>query len=330
MERKDLEDLRDKVSCSAVLETDGWKLDAKESTRHAVKYRRCIGEIVIVTHAGKGWFDPMSDAKGDVFALSEHLGSLGFVEALERVGELVGFVPSQPVWTKPCRDKTVSCLTTRWNARSRIKPGSETWRYLTEARGIPEAILRLAIAQDCIREGPYGSLWAAHKDHTGLVTGWEERGLQWRGFASGGSKRLFQFGATNPKRLCVTEAAIDALSLAAIETAQSANSSETLYVSTGGGWSPNTEALLRDYAQTLGLHLIAATDRNRQGEDYAERLRLIAEEVGCRFSRLMPQSEDWNEDLKALPRERGKTQYWGREIEGVKPGCRMPEGAHQG
>jgi hypothetical protein len=68
MERKDLEDLRDKVSCSAVLETDGWKLDAKESSKRAVKYRRGEGEIVIVTHGGKGWFDPMSDAKGDVFS----------------------------------------------------------------------------------------------------------------------------------------------------------------------------------------------------------------------------------------------------------------------
>ena len=103
MERKELENLRDKVSCSAVLETDGWKMDRKESSKRAVKYRRGEGEIIIVTHAGKGWFDPMSDAKGDVFGLSEHLSSFGFVEALERVGELVGFVPSQPVWTEAIR-----------------------------------------------------------------------------------------------------------------------------------------------------------------------------------------------------------------------------------
>jgi Protein of unknown function (DUF3991)/Toprim-like len=314
MERKDLEDLRDKVSCSAVLETDGWKLDAKESSKRAVKYRRGEGEIVIVTHHGKGWFDPTSDAKGDVFGLSKHLNGTHFVEALDHVSDLVGFVPYQPVWKKPFRDKTVSCLTTRWNARSRIKPGSATWRYLTEARGIPEAILRLAIAQDCIREGPYGSLWAAHKDHTGLVTGWEERGPQWRGFATGGTKRLFQFSGASPKRLCVTEAAIDALSLAAIETAQSSDASETLYVSTGGGWSPNTDALLRNYAQTPGLHLVAATDRNRQGETYAGRLHLIAQAAGCRFSRLLPQNEDWNEDLKALPQAAGKAKNGGGEF----------------
>lgn len=98
-----------------------------------------------------------------------------------------------------------------------------------------------------------------------MVTGWEERGPQWRGFATGGLKRLFQFGATNPRQLCVTDAAIDALSLAAIEAAQSVNFSKTLYVSTGGGWSPSTDALLRSFAQTPGLHLVAATDRNRRG-----------------------------------------------------------------
>jgi Protein of unknown function (DUF3991)/Toprim-like len=330
MERKDLEDLRDKVRCGAVLETEGWKIDSKESTSRAVKYRRGDGEIVIVTHGGKGWFDPMSDAKGDVFGLSEHLGSFGFVEALERVGDLVGFVTSPPVWTKPCRHSDNVSIVARWNSRPRLKPGSSTWRYLKEVRGIPEAILRLAIANDCIRQGPFGSLWAAHKDCAGLVTGWEERGPQWRGFATGGSKRLFQFGAVNPRRLCVTEAAIDALSLAAIETAQSANSSETLYASTGGGWSPNTEAALRTYVQTPGLHFVAATDRNRQGETYAERLRVIALYAGCRFSRLLPDNEDWNEDLKALPQAPSKAQNRGEEIEGMKPGCRMPEGARQG
>lgn len=330
MERKDLDDLRDKVPCGAVLETDGWKMDRKESSKRAVKYRRGKGEIVIVTHAGKGWFDPMSEAKGDVFSLSEHLGSFGFVEAMERVGELVGFVSSRPVWTKPCRHNDNVSTVSRWNSRPRIKPGSSTWRYLNGARGIPEAILRSAIAQDCIREGPFGSVWAAHKDNGGLVTGWEERGPQWRGFATGGSKRLFHFGAANRKRLCVTEAAIDALSLAAIEALQATNPSETLYVSTGGGWSPNTDALLRNYAQTPGVHLVAATDRNRQGDTYADRLRLIAEEAGSRFSRLLPDHEDWNEDLKALPQVLSKAKNWGEEIEGIKPGCRVPEGAHQG
>jgi hypothetical protein len=44
-----------------------WKLDRKESTKLSLKYRRGKGEILIVSHAGRGWWDPTSDAKGDVF-----------------------------------------------------------------------------------------------------------------------------------------------------------------------------------------------------------------------------------------------------------------------
>ena len=101
-----------------------------------------------------------------------------------------------------------------------------------------------------------------------------------------------------------------------IEAEQSADAFDTLYVSTGGGWSPNTDALLRIYAQTPGLHLIAATDRNRQGEVYVERLHGIAKEAGCRFSRLTPKHEDWNEDLKALPQRLGSAKNGEVKAEG--------------
>jgi hypothetical protein len=50
-----------------------WKLDRKESTRLSLKYRRGKGEILIVSHGRKGWWDPTSDAKGDVFRLVQRL-----------------------------------------------------------------------------------------------------------------------------------------------------------------------------------------------------------------------------------------------------------------
>ena len=37
-------------------------------------------------------------------------------------------------------------------------------------------------------------MWAAHTDAAGIVTGWEERGPEWRGFATGGAKVLFRLG----------------------------------------------------------------------------------------------------------------------------------------
>jgi hypothetical protein len=156
MERKDLEDLRDKVPCTAVLETDGWKLDAKESSKRAVKYRRGDGEIVIVTHNGKGWFDPMSDAKGDVFGLSKHLGSFGFVEALERVGELVGFVASQPVWEKPFRQRNISSVTTRWNTRP---PHQTQFIYMALSQRSALYLLRCCPPSHCPRLHPRRPIW---------------------------------------------------------------------------------------------------------------------------------------------------------------------------
>ena len=71
MSDPEIEDLRDKVHCAVVLERTPppWTLDRKESTKLSLKYRRGKGEILIVSHAGRGWWDPTSDAKGDVFRL---------------------------------------------------------------------------------------------------------------------------------------------------------------------------------------------------------------------------------------------------------------------
>ena len=190
----------------------------------------------------------------------------------------------------------------------------------------------------------------------GSITGWEERGPDrhkhylraaqramhdrsasgWRSFATGGSKRLFQFGNPTPKRLCVTEAAIDALSLAALEFSIPELFQVSLYVSTGGGWSRDAGAQLYKFAQTCGLHLVAATDRNRQGDIYSERLRVLASEAGCRYSRLLPTHEDWNEDLKGRSQVAARIGNRENENENLKENagtetcCRVPEGARQG
>ena len=71
----ELERIRTGVSCAAVLEQlqPGWVLDQRESTRRCLKYRRGQGRILIVNHEGRGWWDPLSTAKGDVFNLVRHL-----------------------------------------------------------------------------------------------------------------------------------------------------------------------------------------------------------------------------------------------------------------
>jgi hypothetical protein len=294
MKRREIEALRERVGCAAVLERASFAIDFEESSRRAIKFRRG-GEIIIVTHEGRGWFDPLSDAKGDVFGLVEHLDHVGFIECAERVADLVGFTITEPEWQplKPDGGYDLS-LPDRWQARRRPWPGSSTWCYLNGERCLPAHLLRNAIKGDLLREGPHGSLWAAHSDDVGVVTGWEARGPQYRGFASGGNKILFRLGPPTALRLAVTEAAIDAMSLAAIEALRDG----TLYLSTGGGWSPATQAALRELAARPDAQLVAATDANSQGDLFAERLRALAEDTGCDWTRLRPPKEDWNETLK--------------------------------
>ena len=294
MEKNELEELRDRVRCATVLEQAGFAIDLKESTRKAAKYRRA-SDIIIVIHEGRGWFDPLSDAKGDVFSLVEHLDDVTFVEVLDHVASLVGHIAQEPTWARPAREVGLSAsVPERWAKCCKPWLGSMTWRYLRNERHIPEQVIRTAIARNVLKEGPYGSMWAAHTDATGVVTGWEERGAEWRGFATGGGKLLFRLGPPQASRICVTEAAIDAMSLAAIENIRS----DTLYVSTGGGWSPAAEAALRALGQQPDARLVAATDANPQGEVFVARLRELAGEIACDFERLKPVAEDWNAMLK--------------------------------
>ncbi|MBY5816365.1 DUF3991 domain-containing protein [Rhizobium leguminosarum] len=300
MKRRDIEALRERVSCAAVLEQAQFAVDIKESTRRAIKFRRG-GEIIIVTHEGRGWFDPLSDAKGDVFGLVEHLDHVGFLESVDRVAGLVGFEITEPEWRHARHDGGFNrSLPERWRARRSPWPESSTWHYLHSERWLPAPLLRATIKQELLREGPHGSMWAAHTDSAGVVTGWEARGSQYRGFASGGNKVLFRLGPDTALRLAVTEAAIDAMSLAAIEGLRDG----TLYLSTGGGWSPATQAALWELTCRPGAQLVAATDANAQGDLFAERLRALAEDTGCDWTRLRPPEEDWNETLKIGEKEK--------------------------
>lgn len=316
MKRKEIERLRETVGCQAVLETAGFALDVKESTKRAMKYRRG-GEIIIVTHAGRGWFDPLSDRKGDVFGLMIALEGCDFLEGYHRIAALSGFQSSDTMrsWGDGGH-RPLQSIARDWADRRVPWPGSATWRYLRWDRSLPTFIIRAAINRNLLREGPYGSMWAAHTDDGGAITGWEGRGPEWRGFARGGSKILFRFGDGRANRLCVTEAAIDAMSLAALEGLREG----TLYLSTGGGWAPATAAALQRLSAAPDTQLVAATDGNSQGDAYADRLRALSVDIGCAWLRLRPSADDWNEVLKEREKEESEK---GTGVGGV-PHARQP------
>ena len=278
-----------------------WRLDRAESTRRSLKYRRGPGEILIVNHGGRGWWDPCSERKGDIFTLVQHLDPGLNFGAARRV--LRGFADAaHPLPTlQGAQQMRAVPVALQWARRPPLSRGSPAWRYLTGPRGLPERILIIADAADAVREGPGGSAWFAHRDSAGILTGIEMRGPAWRGFSAGGAKALFRLpgGPGHLIRVAVCEAAIDALSLAAIEQARR----DTLYAATAGGMGPATVGALQQLlvglsADPAGI-LIAATDADAAGRRYAVRLAALATEAGVRFDAILPPDglNDWNDAL---------------------------------
>ena len=303
-EDAELEQFRRGVNCAALLEgwSPSWRLDRRESTRRALKYRREEGEVLIVNHDGRGWWDPQSTAKGDIFDLVQYLDpNLNFGQVRRELRRFVGVAPSFPL-ARSSRGKNDSSapIAGRWMARPRLRRGSAVWAYLAGTRRLPDQILEAAQRADILREGPYGSAWFAHRDEANAVTHIEIRGPGFKGSLGGGTKTLFRLAGAGPRhnRLVITEAPIDTLSVAAIERIRA----DTLYAATGGGMGPGTvqaiERVLGEMAQWPDALLVGATDANRAGERYAARHAELASAAGVAFERLAPPlGNDWNDVL---------------------------------
>ena len=181
----------------------------------------------------------MSEAKGDIFTLVQHLEpGLTFPEARRMLRAFAGIAPSFPEMLRERRPPSAVAVPERWERRPLLSRGSPTWLYLTAQRRLPESILLAARTADAVREGPHGSAWFAHRNGVGSLTGIEMRGPDYHNFSAGGGKTLFRLpGGTGPlSRVAVCEGAIDAFSLAAIERCRT----DTLYAATSGGMGPET------------------------------------------------------------------------------------------
>jgi hypothetical protein len=308
----ELDQMRASVSCAVLLERlpPPWRLDKRQSTRRCLKYRRAEGEILLVTHEGRGWWDPCSAAKGDVFRLVQFLEpSLNFGEVRKVLRPFIGLSPAYPFHERSlARERPLIPVGVKWEHRRRVPvEGSSVWRYLAEVRGLPPPVILAAISAGVLREGPYASAWFAHTDHDGRLTGIEMRGPDYRCFSPGGKKTLFRLPGHFPpaetvmRRVVLAEAPIDAMSVAAIEHMRA----DTLYAATAGGMGPSTilalNLLFRSIASVPDAAVIAATDSDKAGTFYAVRLSKMAREAGVSFERLLPPDglKDWNDVLMA-------------------------------
>ena len=300
----EIETLKRDVSCATLLERlpPPWTLDKRESTRQALKYRRGAGEILIVNHDQRGWWDPHSDARGDVCSLVQHLDrSLHFGHVRQVLRRFAGVAPSFPEALRSSRAVAGVAPALRWGARPRLRQGSAGWHYLATTRRLPASVMTEAARLDAVWEGFKGSVWFAHRQDD-AVSHVEVRGPEFRGSLRGGAKSLFRFSAardSEARRLALAEAPIDALSLAALERLRP----DTIYAATGGGMGDGTIAAIVQVLAGLGRsatpELASAADANDDGERYAARHAELARSAGISFVRLTPTAgADWNDVLK--------------------------------
>ncbi|TPG45989.1 DUF3991 domain-containing protein [Roseomonas nepalensis] len=305
----ELESFKREICCTRVLEQHGYIRDVGESTDASAKYRKA-DDIVVVQLAdghGTGWMSVRGDGGrggrcGDVISLWQDLtgDSLGRARvALRRWtggGAAVNRIrrPASPPRLRPTPtafDRGV------WGRQARLCEGSLGWAYLTEARGLNEALIKRAIER--LREGPYGTVWFLHADPRtpGVPTGWERRGPSFDGYAKGGGKALFfPWQSLGAGRLVLCESAIDALSYAQVDGCRG----DTLYASHAGAIAEETWGILTDLAS--GLDLVLASDRDVAGDNFvaslSERLGSIARSIT--EDRVPPYAgfKDWNEFVK--------------------------------
>ena len=192
----EIDRLKDRVSCAVVLERADppWRLDKRESTLDSLKYRRGRGEIIIVNHRQRGWWDASDPvAKGDVFGLVQHLNpGCHFGEARRILRGLAGVVPAFPLHEGGRRGAPSLPPEARWQHARHPRPGTPAWHYLHDVRRLPSSIIDAAVKADVLRESRHGTALFAHRDHAGILTGMEMRGPDFRGFSKGHDKTLFR------------------------------------------------------------------------------------------------------------------------------------------
>lgn len=218
--------------------------------------------------------------------------------------------PPAPVRQEP-RDHTQARR--RWEEA----PYVEDQRTYAEDRGISKATLLRFRNQ--VRAGVFGGIYFAHRNfETGSIQGfeqaWEKDGTRNTArFAKGGIKTVSVLGdPRTATRMVVFEGGLDALALAELESR-----TDTLYVSTGGGFGPKTEVALQRLSE--GRQVLSGFDNDPAGETLHKRLLALVS-TSERYSPLsrIDGSErvckDWLDVLNAIKAQETIGQRFDGEI----------------
>jgi hypothetical protein len=127
---------------------------------------------VIVNQDGHGLWDPLSEAKGDVFSLVQHLDpSFDFRPARRVLRGLAGVTPTFAAALRIRRSRaSLFPVARRWERHPILSRGSRTWLYLTGVRRLPDYTLLAAASRKGRTMSRGGGCWAARCRRRAAVT----------------------------------------------------------------------------------------------------------------------------------------------------------------
>ncbi|HEU5375746.1 MAG TPA: DUF3991 and toprim domain-containing protein [Ktedonobacteraceae bacterium] len=297
-DNRELEHFKKRVDLVQLAANYGYSIVRKESCKSSIvmKNEANASKIVVAT-AQDGhsvFFEVHGDAKGSAIDFVMYHEDCGLGNARKVLREWLGVPRPEPARgyakPRPVTDNRAA-LVARWH-----KMQGYDGDYL-KSRGLKDDTI--AVFSHHIKMDDRGNICFRHDDENGL-SGWETKNQGFTGFSGGGKKALFMCntypGYTEPKRIVITEAAIDAMSYAQL------SEKPGLYISFSGALSSEQHAqltaLLQEYPKAT---VVTATDADAQGEKYAVIIHSIRPDAirarpGMK-SRSGEKFKDWNDVL---------------------------------
>ena len=300
------------INLSEYAASEGYLIDAHESTRSSVIMRGPDDDKVVITvnRHNNHWiyFSVRDDHdNGTIIDFVQHRHRCDLAHTRKLLRPWMGENPHPTKRYAHHRyaeqvipvSKDIARVIAEFSAMS---PVAGDHRYLVEERCIPVSVLTHPRFVDKIRVDKYHNAVFPHYNASGLC-GYEIKNHDYTGFSRGGQKGMW---ASKPgpddHTLIIVESAIDALSYETLHHPKRAR-----YISVSGRLSPEQPKLIQSAIRRLPsrAYLMIATDHDSGGDELASSIRACVESSGhlnvtIKEHRPPHQNDDWNDVLKAV------------------------------
>ena len=312
--REELDTFKKEISLTELMAAFGYRCDRKSTSRSSAAMVHADGDKLIVSRTEEGTWVFFSVRKssddGTVIEFLQRRTGENLGQIRRRLRDWMGAARHR-AWRRtnagaeaPLLKPLTRDLVGVRERFERARPIRGYNRYLVEERSISPEILSLTSFRDTIRVDSRENLLFPHAAGS-EITGYEIRGMRFKGFAKGGIKGLWTSRHSDyVSRLAVTESALDALAYAAV-----VGHERTRFVSIAGQLNRVQPDLLISEIQHLpdGVVVVLAMDNDEAGDRLTERLaeifkRANRHDLGLLIDRPPLRGTDWNDVARMTDR----------------------------